>query len=672
MPAWEVSTRTFVLEGKAPATLESEISVHSTVMSTIKLCAKCYICSISWEHLAGSHDPPAELVALLQGKQLPDKKCHFNYILYQDSDCEQGDVFRFDIIPQDEDGAWRISFCLVPLSTGITEDYFSGKISVVRAPSTTGAEEALSLAYSWYLSCSSQHSQCLIPSSSKKGWLPTRLLDIGTQDTGIWKLIETGNKWSSSSETPPYLTLSYRWGTKPQRLLLRTTNIKDFVQGLSSRDLAMTFRDFETVARRFGIRYLWIDALCIIQDSESGEDWRREAPLMRYVYANSACNIAATASEDPEGGLFRHRDPNDISTGIIKSQDSGSEQERDYWIFDKSFWNRKLFQGPLHRRGWVLQERLLAPRVLYFTKDELFWECLSDAKCESFPHGTPHHLPFKHLNILWGLLDAKMKVGSGGYKEEILGSDVTMMRNSIVKNYMRCLLTKESDRLPALAGIATLFHQATGDEYIAGLWKFRLLEQLDWRVYSPAKLASSEYRAPSWSWASVDGPARPIGEAPDTETPLEVVEAASSYNTLFGEVSSAHLKLRGFLMMGQVERHVQSERLTPQLQVRIGECSHNGEFFRDRLDVMPAEGHSVWVLPLKTHGEETEEGMTCALVCMVLEAVLCAASPTFRRVGMFLPLDTDHECGQEMCLGLNDDGTLAQDWDRSSWEFTLI
>ena len=268
-------------------------------------------------------------------------------------------------------------------------------------PEFTGAEEALDSAYNWYTLCQSVHHRCRLPAGSRKGWLPTRMIDIGPNNDSLWRLIETRNQSSSATEST-YMTLSYRWGYKPQRLILLTSNMSDFVQGLPSQGLPQTFKDFALLARRFRVRYIWIDAFCIIQDSD--EDWSREALLMRYVYANSTCNVAATASEDPDGGLFRHRDRRSLRIGVVEAPFMAT-RAGTHWIFDRTFWDRKILCGPLHKRGWVFQERLLAARVLYFTHDQIMWECLTDAKCEVFPKGVPYHLPLKHMNILWELVE---------------------------------------------------------------------------------------------------------------------------------------------------------------------------------------------------------------------------------------------------------------------------
>lgn len=120
---------------------------------------------------------------------------------------------------------------------------------------------------------------------------------------------------------------------------------------------------------------------------------------MRHVYANASCNIAASASTDPHGGLFRSRDPEMIRPGLVSVPFSKSERKNHY-IFDKSYVDRQIFDGPLHRRGWVFQERLLAPKVLHFADEQVFWECFTEHKCEGFPRGIPFYFPLKDFDPL--------------------------------------------------------------------------------------------------------------------------------------------------------------------------------------------------------------------------------------------------------------------------------
>jgi len=71
-----------------------------------------------------------------------------------------------------------------------------------------------------------------------------------------------------------------------------------------SSELPETFRDAVQVTRELGIRYLWIDSLCIIQDKHDCRDWYHEANLMDKVYLHSYCNISAADANDSTGGLF--------------------------------------------------------------------------------------------------------------------------------------------------------------------------------------------------------------------------------------------------------------------------------------------------------------------------------------------------------------------------------
>lgn len=125
------------------------------------------------------------------------------------------------------------------------------------------------------------------------GYCPTRLIDIGTTDDGNWKLYE------GTDNPPAYLTLSHRWGPF-QPLKLERSSLADFRRGMPVSKLPKTFRDAITVARHLSVRYLWIDSLCIIQDSL--DDWQNEASRMCGVYANRFCEcLCWRVGRDSEG-----------------------------------------------------------------------------------------------------------------------------------------------------------------------------------------------------------------------------------------------------------------------------------------------------------------------------------------------------------------------------------
>ncbi|KAF2467412.1 HET-domain-containing protein, partial [Lindgomyces ingoldianus] len=360
---------------------------------------------------------------------------------------------------------------------------------------STSSVASLDLALDWYKSCFNSHNQCQIPLNEDTDWRPTRLVDIGLKHGDMWHL-------RTCSSLPPgpvkYMTLSYRWGSTSSLRLLQG-NIDMLHQGLPISQLPKTFQDAVSIARHFSIRYLWIDALCIIQDFST--DWSSEAPTMRYVYSHSTCNIAATAAIDQDSGLFRQRNKEEHLPRTITAP-SGALKHlgESFVLFDKEYWNRQLAQGTLHNRGWVFQECLLAPRVLYFTGNQIMWECFQETKCERFLRGIPYHEGLKNLTILWDSLDgrkeSKRDAGAGNMTLQIQN-----LWNHLLESYSSRALTRSEDRLPALAGVARLFADTTGDEYLCGLWRSKLIEQLLWRVPRPTLRAPTQLGVPSWSWA---------------------------------------------------------------------------------------------------------------------------------------------------------------------------
>ncbi|KAF3061083.1 hypothetical protein GL218_02873 [Daldinia childiae] len=356
----------------------------------------------------------------------------------------------------------------------------------------TSSTSSLTAAYNWFQDCCSTHTTCNLKLFSKTGWYPTRLIDIGQKESFHWRLLVVSED-GISPQSAPYMTLSYRWAPNPKPILL-ASNIDEFRHGKPIKDLPQTFRDFIVVARRFSIRYIWIDALCIIQDSRG--DWEIEAPTMRFVYTNSICNVAASVSKSPSEGLFRSRDTDKLKMRIVPCSLYSGKEEPSYIYED--FWDKDILKAPLHKRGWVLQERILAPRVLYFGKDQIFWECLTRRKCELLPNGLPLEIPSRR-----DLLDQLHWAGASNSRK--MSDTLYNLWIKYIEEYSQCMLTNPSDKLAAIAGIAQLFQDFTGDEYIAGLWKSRLVEMLGWNVSAPRKLKSLDYRAPSWSWASTDG-----------------------------------------------------------------------------------------------------------------------------------------------------------------------
>ncbi|KAI3539416.1 hypothetical protein CSPX01_08862 [Colletotrichum filicis] len=346
----------------------------------------------------------------------------------------------------------ELRFRLIPSSEREYEDLFSFD----KIDESTGSTGTLDLAHSWFSECFHGHDQCKRLPTSAANWLPTRLVDIGSRGETTWRLVVTSenSKLKRYQPRPQYMTLSYRWGTEPQKLVLSSHNLDLLGRGSPIVQLPQTFQDLVVVAHHLGIRYVWIDCLCIIQDSRN--DWEKEALTMREVYTNAACNVAASASSSPAGGLFRSRVTKDIRPGIVKSN-LAFQEPGEFYMFDKGYWDRHLLYGALHTRGWVFQERFLSPRQIYFTRSQVMWECLEEHKCEGFPRGIPLHESSKSIKRL--LPPQRNDDETKG--EGLMPFDTLDLWIDIVATYSKCEFSVKEDKLYALGGIAKLFQEVT-------------------------------------------------------------------------------------------------------------------------------------------------------------------------------------------------------------------
>ncbi|KAF5718750.1 heterokaryon incompatibility protein [Fusarium mundagurra] len=213
---------------------------------------------------------------------------------------------------------------------------------------------------------------------------------------------------------------------------------------------------------------------------------------MQHVYSNSVFTIAATGSDSPDDTLLHARDLDLVRIGKVQCS-LFSDEPQPGIIYDSAYWERHLGEGPLYNRGWAFQERVLSPRVMHFGRHQMLWECRSRHRCEAFPEGIPDHKTTKELDTLIEVQD-----------NTPMTDDLTRLWCCLVQEYCECSLTFPSDKLHAMAGIAKLFETATGDEYVAGLWRSRFIELLHWSAAEVKPLQSTDYRAPSWSWASID------------------------------------------------------------------------------------------------------------------------------------------------------------------------
>ena len=369
------------------------------------------------------------------------------------------------------------------------------------------ANEALKRAKKWLYDCSAYHTACAHVSRMSR--FPTRILDIGPPGTKTIRLCQLNAEGH-------YAALSHCWGTA-QDFTTTSKTLEARKQGIVVDHLPQTFQDAIVLTRSFDIRYLWIDSLCIIQDDV--QDWQQESARMASVYSAAYLTIVASNASGDSEGFLRLRPEGDIVAIPYQASQGSNEMisSGSYKCFPKrwvpSVDNQLYLQlasthrscrtvkdhlqtEPLSQRAWAMQERYLSTRALFIGKKQMFWECQVTALSETGDR----------LDIYNPLRQVDRTTGPNAWG--------TKAWSELVAEYSTRALTKPSDKLPAFSGLASAFPRPLtppscqprdNKKYLAGIWKDSLLEGLLWSRAGEKISIPSEYRAPSFSWASIDG-----------------------------------------------------------------------------------------------------------------------------------------------------------------------
>ncbi|KAH6853137.1 heterokaryon incompatibility protein-domain-containing protein [Chaetomium sp. MPI-CAGE-AT-0009] len=315
--------------------------------------------------------------------------------------------------------------------------------------------EAASRIRRWLDECQDEHSSC----PNRRDYpLPRRVIDLESS----LRLHQ-----SSPDEKGPYATLSYCWGGIAQ-LTTTKANLRDFVQSIDPTGLSKTITDAVEVCRAVGLRYLWVDALCIVQDDEN--DKLDQIAKMQSIYKNSTLTIVAASAEKTTDGFVGSAKLNEpwsqlplhvdhATAGTVYLRMEGDET--DTW------------RDPIFQRGWTYQEQLLSPRVVMFDSAQITVKCSTD-------HYRPVFDTFLEVNLAPSALPAGVfgVERNRGYFVEDEARDRTW--RNIVHDYSQRDLTSFADRLPALAGIAAELAAVWDDVYLAGMWKRTIIQHLGW------------------------------------------------------------------------------------------------------------------------------------------------------------------------------------------------
>lgn len=373
--------------------------------------------------------------------------------------------------------------------------------------------------------------------------MPTRVIDVGEVDSPLLPCLIL-----SSGATGEYTALSHCWGG-PISFVLTTQNIKSFQSGIDFSNLPANFRDAILITRQLGVRYLWIDSLCIIQNCE--EDWERESAQMGAVYRDALIMIGANASRGSTDGILKNVQQDLRRTASIKlfpdskqldfvSIVSKDFEEEDFWTL--------YMEGSLNSRGWTLQESFLASRILHYGLRQIYWQC-----GEVFEGADRVDLTTQLMDSKYGEMLAlfRSSVANGFSLGEVDLKRMQAFYYEIVVDYNTRGLTFPSDKLPAFSALARLVHSVFGGDYLAGIWSTDFRRGLLWHTDVETCRHAQTYRAPSWSWASTidqvlfsslnDKPGQTGFEADLDSYSIRLTNSSNPY----GRVESAELVLSG-------------------------------------------------------------------------------------------------------------------------------
>ncbi|RYP58663.1 hypothetical protein DL769_008849 [Monosporascus sp. CRB-8-3] len=319
-----------------------------------------------------------------------------------------------------------------------------------------------------------------------------------------------------------YITLTHRWNESTGRCITTTSNYEGRLLGEDFGELPPLFRHAFIIAEKLGIKFIWIDSICIIQQGDDLADWRREAPKMAQYYQFSVFTLAGTA-EDMSGGLLQPYTKDSVpwSSKLVRLpyRDKTNTIAGHFYSYRRRVllvdeYMDQVRSSILFRRGWILQEWLLSKRLLWYTPEGLFFECQQelprsyDQSQLTFTRASPELQAHLQLKALFHFSNA-----------DILG-----FWYRALEVYSGQHLTKpDLDRVLAVAGLAkeigptlanpkrlsSLYNETQQEVYVAGLWLRDIHHGLLWEEHHTASPCTSKvFATPSWSWASLLTPVR--------------------------------------------------------------------------------------------------------------------------------------------------------------------
>jgi hypothetical protein len=488
---------------------------------------------------------------------------HDKFVVFSSNTLDEGDEFDDRLHVFAIQGTMILRYCRKLANSLILDSSASNYINTRPLNESPGSMVSIGWVQHQLQHCKERHEKCRKQRSLTLS-MPTRLIAVessGNIDVHLEEL--------AGGKTESYVALSYCWGSGQENIMTTRANLLERLQKISFETLPKTIKDAIIVTRKLKYKYLWVDALCIVQDNE--EDRAQEVSKMSQVYTGASLTISAAMADNSEQGFLQDRD-------LIRSygtifelpfQVKGDERgEAHILLHQNSVQNKR--EEVIDRRGWTLQEHQLACRLLRYGSNQIEWNCQEqisvDGGCQCRETGI-YPVFFKGL----------VEEYSDQYKAENL-DEIFRLRCrdnwiTLVEDYSHRSLSKLSDKLPAFAAIAENFAQTMkldASDYCAGLWRSDMQIQLLWQrdtTQTPSAEKGSgterhtETPGPSWSWASLRDSI--IFECDQRsyypKHTLEVVECGIEPKTpgyRYGEVQSARLTVHGYVKQARWTGHL--------------------------------------------------------------------------------------------------------------------
>jgi len=566
------STITFEKRAESDATIE--LQHHNVLQLKLSVTNDCSMCVLVLRELERRNEPE-RLRSLREANYLGAQiwcskpndaifRIRFDYSI--ETFLKSHWCFMFMKIAQSNRGIaiiWRA----VWVTNQILE--MTKKMSV----SDTWFEESFSTALSWMKKCKKdrvRHKKCWriqqarhVDSDADEVSLPSRLIEVRGSKQNVHIHLREKRHMTGNEQ---YMTLSHCWGKSSSKSIMLTQNsLASFLKKIDHCSLSCIFQNAVQVVQIFDINFLWIDALCILQDSR--EDWLTESASMTDVYVNSFLNIAATIAVDSQSGLFqtsrRQISENVIDISISWIDDLAADQ---YVCYEMKLFESEVDRSSLCQRAWVVQKREMTSHVLHFTKNHLIWKCSCSAAIDALSMRLNRQVNFKRDQArLYDTSSLNQFVDFSSYQYWA----------SLVRQYAADQLTHSSNKLIAISTLAQsimrlLRFKGCKDTYLAELWKNDLVIELLWctrnidsSAFAEGVRVSSETSSSSWSWASIHDSQiwysnqKNVDEVilSQTNSSVIIIEARTfSLVSEFGTVSDEILRLKGTLCKISVSR----------------------------------------------------------------------------------------------------------------------